>query len=156
MDKFYTLSLVKRKIILHLRDLLGHLNEYQLGLFKDRYPQDQCDLSLDALERATLECERVIQMNRAKRGEKPNPHEPRDYDDFNRKDIAIYNFRGYTVLKFWKKDAPDGMKFALKWGDDANNCCFIPSDFKYMREFLDKCYAFTQDETKDFDGTDVD
>lgn len=75
--------------------------------------------------------------------------EHRDYADTQRDDIAVYNFRGYTVLKFWKRNADDGMKFALYFPEGANMCVFCTDDYKLMAEFLQECYKFCRGEVDD-------
>lgn len=82
-------------------------------------------------------------------------NENRDYADLERTDIAVYNFRGYTVLRFWKKDAEDGMAKALEFGKNANHCSFIPDDFHLMSKFLEDCYAFCKGELKDIEHVSV-
>ena len=74
----------------------------------------------------------------------------RDYADLNNPEIAVYNFRGYTVLKFIKKDK------SFLVGKNANMCSFIPSDYKYMSEFLMKCYQFCQGEIPDVESVGMD
>lgn len=67
----------------------------------------------------------------------------RDYKDLENLNIAVYNFRGYTVLKFDKKT-----KY-LEIGTNANMCHLIADDLKLMTEFLNNCYMFTQDQVED-------
>lgn len=76
-------------------------------------------------------------------------HDERDYADFNRTDIAVYNFRGYTVLKFHKETKQ------LEIGKHANMCCFIPADLLAMAQFLEKCYLYTSGVEKDVDHVEV-
>ena len=75
--------------------------------------------------------------------------EDRDLKDLERNDIAVYNFRGYTVLRFWKINATDGMSKALEFGKNANHCIFCPDDYKLMAEFLQECYRFCKSEIGD-------
>lgn len=81
--------------------------------------------------------------------------EERDYADLERKDIAVYNFRGYTVLKFFKTDASDGYAKALEIGKNANMCCFCPLDYKLMSEFLMECYKFCKKEVDNVEHVTV-
>lgn len=62
----------------------------------------------------------------------------RDYADLDRDDIAVYNFRGYTVMSFNKET------FKLEMGKNAHLCSFITEDIKNLSEFLDNCYLYTQ------------
>ena len=73
----------------------------------------------------------------------------RDYEDLLNKEIAVYNFRGYTVLKFEKKTK------SLDFGENASMCNFIPADYKLMSEFLDKCYRFCKGELLDIESVEV-
>lgn len=67
----------------------------------------------------------------------------RDYKDLENPDLAVYNFRGYTVLRFYKG------KKELEFGDDANMCRFIPDDYSGMAEFLLECKRFIEGEVED-------
>lgn len=64
-------------------------------------------------------------------------HDRRDYNDLERTDIAVYNFRGYTVLRFNKE------RKELEIGKDANMCAFIKDDLLQMSKFLDDCHKFS-------------
>jgi hypothetical protein len=64
-------------------------------------------------------------------------HDSRDYSDLQRTDIAVYNFRGYTVLKFYKENKQ------LEIGKHADMCCFISADLLAMAQFLEQCYLYT-------------
>lgn len=77
-------------------------------------------------------------------------HDNRDYADLHRTDIAVYNFRGYTVLKF------DKTTKQLEIGKHANMCCFIAQDFKLMAKFLEDCYMFTNGLTTELPHVEVD
>ena len=74
--------------------------------------------------------------------------ENRDYADLERTDIATYNFRGWTVIRFWKQDSYDGMKFAMQF-QKQDNCIFCPDDYKLMSEFMHQCYLYTQNQVDD-------
>lgn len=73
----------------------------------------------------------------------------RDYSDFQDKNLAIYNFRGYTVLRFYKD------KKFLQFGENAELCEFVPDDFKLMSEFLNNCYKFSVGEISDIENIEV-
>lgn len=77
-------------------------------------------------------------------------YDDRDYSDLQRTDIAVYNFRGYTVLKF-KKETKE-----LEFGKHANMCSFIKDDFKKMAQFLDNCYNYSAGLIENVDHVEVD
>lgn len=74
----------------------------------------------------------------------------RDYSDLQNDKIAVYNFRGYTVLKFDKESK------SLEIGKHANMCCFIKSDLKFMSQFLEQCYLFSTGMIEDVSHVEVD
>lgn len=74
----------------------------------------------------------------------------RDYADLNNPNIAVYNFRGYTVLKFNKESGE------LEFGKHANMCSFIKSDLNLMSRFLEQCYLFATGVIKEIDNVEVD
>lgn len=76
-------------------------------------------------------------------------HNNRDYADLQNDNIAVYNFRGYTVLKFDKETK------TLEFGKDANMCAFVDEDLFYMAKFLDDCYKFTQGQIPDINHVEV-
>lgn len=77
-------------------------------------------------------------------------HDNRDYADLKRTDIAVYNFRGYTVLKFNKETKE------LEIGKHAYMCSFIKDDFRLMAQFLENCYMFTTGLTTELPHVEVD
>lgn len=77
-------------------------------------------------------------------------HDNRDYSDLQRNDIAVYNFRGYTVLKFNKETKQ------LEFGKHANMCAFINDDLKLMAKFLEDCYMFSTGLLKELNHVEVD
>jgi hypothetical protein len=77
-------------------------------------------------------------------------HEDRDYDDLKRDDIAVYNFRGYTVLKFNKEHK------SLEFGKHADMACFIKEDLLLMSNFLRECYDFSQGYRAEISHVEVD
>lgn len=74
----------------------------------------------------------------------------RDYADLRRTDIAVYSFRGYTVLKFDKESKQ------LSIGKYADMCCFVESDLKYMSRFLEQCYLYSTGVCDNIDHVSVD
>lgn len=76
-------------------------------------------------------------------------YDNRDYADLKNTNIAVYNFRGYTVLRF------DKDKKTLEIGKHAEMCCFIDRDFQLMAQFLEQCYLFTTGMTKDVAHVEV-
>lgn len=76
-------------------------------------------------------------------------HDGRDYKDLENKDIATYNFRGYTVLRFHKKEK------RLEIGENANHCCFIAEDYLLMAEFLTNCHEFCTQLAVDVENVEV-
>lgn len=76
-------------------------------------------------------------------------YDNRDYADLKRDDIAVYNFRGYTVLKFTKETGE------LEIGKYADMCSFIKSDLKQMSEFLENCYMFSMGIRPELDHVEV-
>ena len=74
----------------------------------------------------------------------------RDYIDLSNDKIAVYNFRGYTVLRFYKETK------TLEIGEDANMCSFINDDLKQMSQFLANCWAFAEGHTNQLDNMEVD
>jgi len=77
-------------------------------------------------------------------------HDNRDYSDLQRTDIAVYNFRGYTVLKF-NKETKD-----LEIGKHADMCCFIKDDLDAMSKFLRECYEFSMGWKTEINHVEVD
>lgn len=74
----------------------------------------------------------------------------RDHADLERDDIAVYNFRGYSVIRFWKRQAHDGMKHAMLFvPENAYSCIYCPDDYRLMAEFLQECYRFCRGEVDD-------
>lgn len=73
----------------------------------------------------------------------------RDYDDLKRDDIAVYNFRGYTVLKF------DKGNFSLEVGQNATMCSLIVADFALMAKFLDDCAKFSKGKIEEVEHVEV-
>lgn len=76
-------------------------------------------------------------------------YDDRDYADLRREDVAVYNFRGYTVLRFYKETKE------LQIGQEGNMCCFCPDDYRLMSKFLDDCYKYTQGEITKIDHVEV-
>lgn len=74
----------------------------------------------------------------------------RDYADLQNEKIAVYNFRGYTVLKFHKETKE------LEFGKHADMCCFIKNDLKLMSRFLEQCYLFATGVVDKIDNVEVD
>jgi hypothetical protein len=74
----------------------------------------------------------------------------RNYSDLRRTDIAVYNFRGYTVLKFNKENKQ------LEIGKHADMCCFISTDLLAMAQFLEQCYLYTGGTIADVEHVEVD
>jgi hypothetical protein len=74
----------------------------------------------------------------------------RDYADLQRTDIAVYNFRGYTVVRFHKE------KKQLEFGKDCNMCCFITEDLRLLAHFLEQCYLFANGVITDISHVEVD
>lgn len=74
----------------------------------------------------------------------------RDYGDLHRTDIAVYNFRGYTVLRFNKETKE------LEIGKHANMCSFISEDLRLMAKFLEDCHMFTAGLLKELNHVEVD
>lgn len=77
-------------------------------------------------------------------------YDRRDYADLQNDKIAVYNFRGYTVLKFTKETKE------LELGKDANMCAFIDEDLKLMAKFLEDCYKYTKGLLPDINNVEVD
>jgi len=77
-------------------------------------------------------------------------HDNRDYSDTYRTDIAVYSFRGYTVLRFHKE------RKELEIGKDANMCSFIKEDLNLMSKFLEDCYKFSMGLLPDINHVEVD
>lgn len=77
-------------------------------------------------------------------------YDQRDYSDLKRTDIAVYNFRGYSVLKFNKETKE------LEFGEHANMCSFIDDDLRLMARFLDDCHNFSIGVTDVLDHVEVD
>ena len=73
----------------------------------------------------------------------------RDYSDLQANNIAVYSFRGYTVLRFNKETKQ------LEIGKHANMCAFTDEDLFYMAKFLDDCYKFTQGQIPDINHVEV-
>lgn len=74
----------------------------------------------------------------------------RDYSDLQNDKIAVYNFRGYTVLKFDKESK------SLEIGKHADMCCFVEEDLKLMAHFLEQCYLFSTGVIKEISHVEVD
>jgi hypothetical protein len=74
----------------------------------------------------------------------------RDYADLQNDKIAVYNFRGYTVLRFHKE------KKYLEFGEYAYMCAFVDYDFTLMCHFLEQCYLFTTGMIDKIDHVSVD
>ena len=70
--------------------------------------------------------------------------------DLSNESIAVYNFRGYTVLKFHKESKE------LEIGKDANMCAFIKDDLHLMSQFLEQCYLFSVGVIDKIDHVEVD
>jgi hypothetical protein len=77
-------------------------------------------------------------------------YDNRDYDDLLRGDIAVYNFRGYTVLKFNKET------HELEFGKHANMCSFINDDLRLMAHFIEQCYLFATGVITEIEHVSVD
>ena len=73
----------------------------------------------------------------------------RDYDDLKRTDIAVYNYRGYTVLYFDKETKE------LKIGKNADMCWLIKDDMREMAKFLTNCYKFSKGKIKEIEHVEV-
>lgn len=76
-------------------------------------------------------------------------YDGRDYKDLQNDKIAVYNFRGYTVLKFDKETKH------LEFGEHANMCGFVNSDLELMSKFLGDCYKYTQGLLPDINHVEV-
>jgi len=74
----------------------------------------------------------------------------RDYADLRNDKIAVYSFRGYTVLKFDKETKQ------LEFGKNSHMAAFIDEDLKLMSKFLDDCYKYTQGLLPDINHVEVD
>lgn len=74
----------------------------------------------------------------------------RDYADLKNDKIAVYNFRGYTVLRFDKESK------ALEIGKHADMCCFVEEDIHLMSCFLERCYGFSKGWITEIDNVEVD
>ena len=58
----------------------------------------------------------------------------RDYKDLSDPNLIVYNFRGYTVIKYNKS------RKELEFGENANLCSFIKEDLLLMSDFLRNLY----------------
>lgn len=76
-------------------------------------------------------------------------YDKRDVDDLKDPNLAVYQFRGYTVLKFNKAEK------TLKFGDDANQCKFVDDDYSAMARFLMQCLAYRVGVAEDVKNTIV-
>lgn len=77
-------------------------------------------------------------------------HDNRDYADLRDETIAVYNFRGYTVLKFDKKTK------TLSIGKNHELCSFVTGDLILMSDFLKECHEYTRGELADVKSMEVD
>lgn len=74
----------------------------------------------------------------------------RDYDDFKNPDLAVYNFRGYTVIRFNKKLEE------IEIGQNAYLCGFTKDDLFLIASFLLDCLKFIRGYSNDVKNIEVD
>ena len=76
-------------------------------------------------------------------------YDSRDYADLRNPEIAVYNFRGYTVFRFKKKEKQ------LEFGEEANMCHFIKDDYELMARFLTACFDFCNGKIDKIENVEV-
>jgi hypothetical protein len=81
--------------------------------------------------------------------------EERDEKDLQNPEIAVYNFRGYTAIRYYKNPENPRWKGELEFGDNAKMCSFIPEDYLMMARFLEECYKHRTGEVEDVKNVEV-
>ena len=73
----------------------------------------------------------------------------RDTKDLQDPNLRVFQFRDFTVLRFHL-----GLK-RLLFGENANECMFIPEDFELMQKFLQNCKDYIEGKIPDFENITV-